>query len=331
MMKLLLEEIFRDAMHHDATDIHLTLESTKGLVRVRSRGEMLTLKEIGMEDYRKMVNFLKFVAELDINEHKIPQSGRTALSVGTQMFNVRISTLPISLMNEIIVIRMLNAMEERSSSSLFHQPEDYDFLLEFMVRKQGLILFTGPTGSGKSTLMYRLIQERATSGKQQIISIEDPVEYELDGLVQVEINEKANMDYQPILKGVLRCDPDIIMFGEIRDANVASQLLKASLSGHLVLSTFHSKSAVSTVSRLKDYGLYDEEIIQSISLIINQRLIYTRKGSFIIYEALDNAQIASLLKDSQIEYKTLENKLSELHRIGGLDAHEYNEYMEKFK
>ncbi|MFC3418119.1 ATPase, T2SS/T4P/T4SS family [Salinicoccus hispanicus] len=330
-MKQLVEEILKDAMHHDATDIHLTLESTKGLVRVRSRGEMLALKEIGMEDYRKTVNFLKFIAELDINEHKLPQSGRTSLSIEDQVFNVRISTLPISLMNEIIVIRMLNAMEERSSSSLFPEPEDYDFLLKFMNRKQGLILFTGPTGSGKSTLMYRLIQERVASGKQQIISIEDPVEYELDGLVQVEINEKANIDYKPLLKGVLRCDPDIIMFGEIRDANIASQLLKASLSGHLVLSTFHSKSAISTVSRLKDYGLYNEEIIQSISLIINQRILYTGKSSFIIYEALDNAQIATYLKTGQVEYGTLEDKLSELRRTGGLDADEYAIYLEKFK
>ncbi|GAB3071710.1 competence type IV pilus ATPase ComGA [Salinicoccus sesuvii] len=330
-MKLLVEEIFKDAIHHNATDIHLTLESTKGLVRVRCRGEMLIIKEVGLEDYRKMVNFLKFVAELDINEHKTPQSGRTALSIEGQTLNVRISTLPISLMNEIIVIRMLNAMEERSSSSLFYQPTDYDFLLEFMVRKQGLILFTGPTGSGKSTLMYRLIQDRVLAGKQQIISIEDPVEYEMDGLVQVEINEKANIDYQPILKGVLRCDPDIIMFGEIRDANIASQLLKASLSGHLVLSTFHSKSAISTLSRLKDYGLYDEEIIQSISLIINQRLIYTDKGSFIVYEKLDNTQIATFLRDGQVKCYTLRDKLSELHQIGGLNAHEYASYLEKFK
>ncbi|TVT29470.1 hypothetical protein FO441_04075 [Salinicoccus cyprini] len=330
-MKQQVEEIIKDAMRHDATDIHLTLESTKGLVRVRSRGEMLTLKEIGMDDYRKTVNFLKFIAELDINEHKLPQSGRTMLSIEDQKFNVRISTLPISLMNEIIVIRMLNGMEDRPSSSLFHQPRDYDFLLPFMARKQGLILFTGPTGSGKSTLMYRLIQERIASGRQQIISIEDPVEYELDGLVQVEINEKANIDYEPLLKGVLRCDPDIIMFGEIRDANIASQLLKASLSGHLVLSTFHSKSAVSTVSRLKDYGLYDEEIIQSISLIINQRILYTRNGSFIIYETLDNAQIVSYLKTGHAEHGTLEDKLSELFRTGGIDADEYAIHVEKFK
>ncbi|OZT78101.1 ATPase, T2SS/T4P/T4SS family [Salinicoccus roseus] len=330
-MKQLVEEILKDAMHQNATDIHLTLESAMGLVRIRKAGEMYPLKEMTVETYRKSVNYLKFIAELDINEHKAPQSGRTAINIEDTVLNVRVSTLPISLMNEIVVIRVLNAMEGRPSSALFDSPGDYDFFLPYLGRQQGLILFTGPTGSGKSTLMYRLIQEVAASGRRQIISIEDPIEYELDGLIQVEINEKANIDYAPLLKGVLRCDPDIIMFGEIRDATIASQLLKASLSGHLVLSTFHSRSAVSTLSRLKDYGLYDEEILQSISLIVNQRIIYTGGGSFIIYESLDNSQIETLLKGGTIRHQTIVDKIDALHLAGRLTEDEHLSYVEKFK
>lgn len=331
MMKQLMEEIMKDALHLNATDIHLTLESSKGLVRLRKAGEMQPLKEVTIDVYRKFVNYLKFIAELDINEHKVPQSGRTAISIEEETLNVRVSTLPISLMSEVIVIRLLNAMEDRPSSTLFNTDGDYDFFLPYMARQQGLILFTGPTGSGKSTLMYRLIQEVVSRGRQQVISIEDPIEYQLDGMVQVEINEKANIDYAPLLKGVLRCDPDIIMFGEIRDANIASQLLKASLSGHLVLSTFHSKSAVSTLSRLRDYGLYDEEILQSLSLIVNQRIIYTRKGSFIIYESLDNSQIEILIKGGKAEHQTIVDKMGDLYEAGGLNDDEYLSYMEKFK
>lgn len=330
-MKQLVEEILKDAMHQNATDIHLTLESAMGLVRIRKAGEMHPLKEMTVETYRKCVNYLKFIAELDINEHKTPQSGRTAINIEDTVLNVRVSTLPISLMNEIVVIRVLNAMEGRPSSTLFDSPGEYDFFLPYLGRQQGLILFTGPTGSGKSTLMYRLVQEVAASGRRQIISIEDPVEYELDGLVQVEINEKANIDYAPLLKGVLRCDPDIIMFGEIRDATIASQLLKASLSGHLVLSTFHSRSAVSTLSRLKDYGLYAEEILQSISLIVNQRIIYTGGGSFIIYESLDNSQIETLLKGGTIRHQTIVDKIDTLHLAGRLTEDEHLSYVEKFK
>ncbi|WP_434120840.1 ATPase, T2SS/T4P/T4SS family [Salinicoccus roseus] len=330
-MKQLVEEILKDAMHQNATDIHLTLESAMGLVRIRKAGEMHPLKEMTVETYRKCVNYLKFIAELDINEHKTPQSGRTAINIEDTVLNVRVSTLPISLMNEIVVIRVLNAMEGRPSSTLFDSPGEYDFFLPYLGRQQGLILFTGPTGSGKSTLMYRLVQEVAASGRRQIISIEDPIEYELDGLVQVEINEKANIDYAPLLKGVLRCDPDIIMFGEIRDATIASQLLKASLSGHLVLSTFHSRSAVSTLSRLKDYGLYAEEILQSISLIVNQRIIYTGGGSFIIYESLDNSQIETLLKGGTIRHQTIVDKIDTLHLAGRLTEDEHLSYVEKFK
>lgn len=330
-MKEILEEVFKDAMCLNATDIHLTLESNTGLIRVRRRGEMTPLREVSIEAYRKLVNYLKFTAELDINEHKIPQSGRTVFEVDDGAVGVRVSTLPISLMNEIIVIRILNPMGNRTSGDLFYEQEDYDFLKEFMQRMQGLILFTGPTGSGKTTLMYRLIDEVIREKNRQVISIEDPIEYDLDGMIQVEINEKASMDYAPLLKGVLRCDPDVIMFGEIRDANIASQLLKASLSGHLVLSTFHSKSAVSTLSRLKDYGLYTEELMQSISLIINQRIIHTREGSFIIYECMDNGQIKGFLMEDSLELTTIEMKLETLFEKEVITEDEFKAYKQKYQ
>lgn len=200
-----------------------------------------------------------------------------------------------------------------------------------MDRVQGLILFTGPTGSGKTTLMYRLLMDIISEKKRQVISIEDPVEYELEGMVQVEINEKAHMDYESLLKGVLRCDPDVIMFGEIRDAKIASELLRASLSGHLVLSTFHSKSAISTLSRLKDYGLYTEEMIQSISLIVNQRIIHTQKGSYIIYEFMDNSQIKNYLLNGTTDVFTLSLQLDSLYEGGMITETELRTFKTRFK
>ncbi|AKG74014.1 competence type IV pilus ATPase ComGA [Salinicoccus halodurans] len=330
-MKTILSEIFKDAMRQNATDIHLTLESNTGLIRVRRRGEMVTLNEVTIEVYRKLINYLKFTAELDINEHKVPQSGRTVFETGELKVGVRVSTLPISLMNEIIVIRILNPMEDRQSDELFHARDKYEFLKDYMSRMQGLILFTGPTGSGKTTLMYRLLADIISENKRHVISIEDPVEYELDGIVQVEINEKANMDYAPLLKGVLRCDPDVIMFGEIRDAKIATELLRASLSGHLVLSTFHSKSATSTLSRLKDYGLYVEEMIQSLSLIINQRIIHTQKGSYIIYEFMDEHQIKKYLLDGTSDIFTLSEQLDTLHEGGMITETELTSFKSRFK
>lgn len=330
-MKRILNEIFEDAMRQNATDIHFTLESNTGLIRVRRSGEMVTLKEVTIEVYGKLINYLKFTAELDINEHKVPQSGRTVFEIGDLKVGVRVSTLPISLMNEIIVIRILNPMEDRQSDELFHTREKYEFLKNYMTRMQGLVLFTGPTGSGKTTLMYRLLMDIISENKRHVISIEDPVEYELDGIVQVEINEKAKMDYEPLLKGVLRCDPDVIMFGEIRDAKIASELLRASLSGHLVLSTFHSKSAISTLSRLKDYGLYVEEMIQSISLIINQRIVHTQKGSFIIYEFMENNQIKNYLIEGTSDVFTLSDQLDTLQKGGMITESELASFKDRFK
>ena len=330
-MKAVLDDIIKDAMHQNATDIHITLESNTGLIRERKQGELEPLQEVSLDAYKKLINYLKFIAELDINEHRIPQSGRTMIQIKNDRIGVRVSTLPISLLNEIIVIRILNPMKDKKSGDLFYEQSHYLFLKEYMTRMQGLILFTGPTGSGKSTLMYRLISDVINEQGRQIISIEDPVEHDLDGMVQVEINEKANMDYVSLLKGVMRCDPDIIMFGEIRDSQIASELLKASLSGHLVLTTFHSKSAASTLSRLKDYGLYIEEMIESITLIINQRIIHTKKGSYIIYEFMDNARIKDYLLNKKTDLITLEMQLEALNERKRITDDEFKTFKEKFK
>lgn len=179
--------------------------------------------------------------------------------------------------------------------------------------------------------MYRLAADAVAEGSRQIISIEDPVEFDIDGLVQVEINDKANLSYAPLIRGVLRCDPDIIMFGEIRDRVIAEELLKTSLSGHLVLSTFHSKNALSTLTRLKDYGLYKEEMAESISLIVNQRLIHADRGSFIVYEYLDRAMIQAYLNGDAVNYTTIQDKLLELYQEGALTDEEYKHYNRSFQ
>lgn len=330
-MKSLIIDILQEAYRYNITDIHLTLESTCGIIKFRRKGKMEVHSTIEMNEYKRWINYLKFTAELDINEHKVPQSGKAYFEIDSEDVAVRISTLPISLMNEIIVIRILDAMEDINSEELFYHPEKYSFLTEYMAQNQGLILFTGPTGSGKTTVMYRLIHEVIKLGDRQIISIEDPIEFDIDGIIQVEINEKALMDYHTLLRGVLRCDPDIIMFGEIRDEKVADELIKTSLSGHLVLSTFHSKSAKSTLSRLQEYNILKEEMIQSISLIINQRLIHTKSRSFIIYEYMTKTHIKQFLNGENVTLNTLNDELNALHKDGVLTNEEYKNYEDKFK
>lgn len=330
-MKNKIITILENAQEINATDIHIILESECGRIKFRRKGKMTDFQEISKEEFKRLVNFLKFIAELDINEHKIPQSGKTTLKVNDEDFALRVSTLPITLMDEVVVIRILDALDKRPAKSLFINNKEFDFFKDYMELSQGLILFTGPTGSGKSTLMSNLINEVVKEGSRQIISIEDPIEYEIDGMVQVEINDKANISYEPLLRGALRCDPDVLMFGEIRDKTIARELIRASLSGHLVFSTFHSKSAVSTISRLKDFDLYDEELKQSISLIVNQRIIHTKSKSFIIYEYLTAADINNYLLGRQVNYKTLNHQLLTLKNEGHLNDEEFSYYNQKFK
>lgn len=330
-MKQFVETLLKDAYGSGASDIHITFEKTSGSIKKRVRGEMTYVQSLDPDMQKRLINYLKFIAELDINEHKVPQSGRTTFYIGKLLCNIRVSTLPLTIMKEIVVIRILNVSAEKSSQSLFYKDEEYEFLSSYMKLSQGLILFTGPTGSGKSTVMYRLAQDVVSEQTRQIISIEDPVEFDIDGLVQVEINDKANLSYGPLIRGVLRCDPDIIMFGEIRDKIIAEELLKTSLSGHLVLSTFHSKNALSTLTRLKDYGLFKEELAESISLIVNQRLIHTAERSFIVYEYIDAKMIQSYLNRGSIEYKTIGDKLLELHAEGALTDEEFKHYNRTFQ
>lgn len=330
-MKQLVEKLIGDAYKSGASDIHLTFEKTAGSIKYRIRGNMRPAETLDHDTLKRLINYLKFIAELDINEHKIPQSGRTAFYIGKLLCNIRVSTLPLTIMKEIVVIRLLNTSSEKSSQSLFYHGNEYEFLLEHMKLSQGLILFTGPTGSGKSTVMYRLAQNIVEESTRQIISIEDPVEFDIDGLVQVEINDKANLSYGPLIRGVLRCDPDIIMFGEIRDKIIAEELIKTSLSGHLVLSTFHSKSALSTLTRLKEYNLLKEEMAESITLIINQRLIHTAERSFIVYEYIDKEMIQVYLNTGDATYKTIGDKLLELHKEGALTDEEFKHYNRTFQ
>lgn len=330
-MKNKIINILESAQESNATDIHIMLESECGRIKFRQKGKMADFQEISRDEFKRLVNFLKFIAELDINEHKIPQSGKTTLKVNGRDLTIRVSTLPVTLMDEVVVIRILDSLDRRPANSLFINDEEFYFFNDYMELSQGLILFTGPTGSGKSTLMSNLINEVIREGSRQVISIEDPIEYEIDGMVQVEINDKANISYEPLLRGALRCDPDILMFGEIRDKVIARELIRASLSGHLVFSTFHSKSAVSTISRLKDFDLYDEELKQSISLIVNQRIIHTESKSFIIYEYLTASDINDYLLGRPVNYRTLDDKLMTLKNEGYLKDEEFSYYNKKFK
>ena len=219
-----------------------------------------------------MISRIKILSRLDISERRLPQDGRFSLSLGKKSVDVRVSTLPSSY-GERIVLRLL----DKESSQINIDDLGLNKLVLSNLKKtlratEGMILVTGPTGSGKTTTLYASIRH-INNQTQNILTVEDPVEYTLTGIGQTQVNNKTGYDFSTGLRSILRQDPDIVMLGEIRDEETARIAIQASLTGHLVLSTVHTTSAVGAITRLRDMGIESYLLASSIKTIIAQRLV----------------------------------------------------------
>jgi len=254
------------------SDIHI--EPAKNFVRVRLRvdGMLHEIMRIPKKVQASLISRVKIMAEMDIATKRTPQDGRIGAMVDGRQFDFRVSTLP-SLFGEKIVMRIL----DKSSVSVgLHKlgmlPETLEKFESLISRTYGIILVTGPTGSGKSTTLYSVLS-KLNSGEKNILTIEDPVEYELEGLTQVQINNRAGLTFASGLRTMLRQDPDIAMIGEIRDAETATIATEAALTGHLVLSTLHTNDAPGAMTRMVDMGIEPFLIASSVIGVIAQRLV----------------------------------------------------------
>ena len=277
-MEKLFKSIINDAVKLEASDIHfIPVIADKVIIQMRINGDN-NHYDLSMDSklYSRLLIYMKFISHLDVSESNKAQSGQYLYEHEISYY-LRISTIPISLGIESCAIRITpQYFSERGFSK-----DDLDFkkIRNEIYNAEGLFLFTGPTGSGKSTLMYELMHDLKKVKNKHIITIEDPVEQTLDGIVQVSVNEKANISYNQSFKAILRCDPDVIMIGEIRDKETAKQVIQASLSGHLVLSTMHAKNNIGAIHRLIELGITTEQIKQGISCIANQRLVKQNDSS----------------------------------------------------
>lgn len=254
------------------SDIHI--EPAKNFVRVRLRvdGMLQEIMRIPKKVQASLISRVKIMAEMDIATKRTPQDGRIGATIEGRQFDFRVSTLP-SLFGEKIVMRIL----DKSSVSVgLHKlgmlPETLEKFESLISRTYGIILVTGPTGSGKSTTLYSVLA-KLNSGEKNILTIEDPVEYELEGLTQVQINNRAGLTFASGLRTMLRQDPDIAMIGEIRDAETATIATEAALTGHLVLSTLHTNDAPGAMTRMVDMGIEPFLIASSVIGVIAQRLV----------------------------------------------------------
>lgn len=268
----LLQSIFEDAVQVRASDIHI--EPDENVLRIRQRVDGI-LQEQVMKERRiapALVLRLKLLSGLDISEKRLPQDGRFSLRVKGRNIDVRLSTMPIEA-GESVVMRLLDQTDGATDLDEVGMPENMlEVFRKLIQRPHGLILVTGPTGSGKTTTLYGALQELNEVGKK-IITVEDPVEYRLHRVNQVQVNPKIDLSFARILRSALRQDPDILLVGEIRDTETAEIALRAAMTGHMVLSTLHTNDAVSSAMRLVDMGAEGFLAATALRAVVAQRLV----------------------------------------------------------
>lgn len=263
-----LENLLSEAKGLKSSDIHCEIYEDAARIRFRIDGHLIERYKIERENYLELVNKIKIRSKLNITEKRLPQDGR----ITTPTFDIRVSILP-TLYGEKIVMRLLGQDATNIDlKALGFQQEELDNYLEAVKKPNGIILISGPTGSGKTTTLYATLR-LLNDSRRNIVTVEDPIEYTLKGINQVQLKEDIGLTFASALKSFLRQDPDVIMLGEIRDSETALMAIRASLTGHLVLSTIHTNSAIGTVSRLIDMGVPPYLISETLNLSVAQRLI----------------------------------------------------------
>lgn len=270
----LINAILTEAIKEKASDIHIETFEKRLSVRFRLDGVLREVVQPRRELAPLLVSRIKVMAKLDIAEKRIPQDGRISLRVGGREVDVRVSTLPSSS-GERVVLRLLDKQTSKLSlDALGLAGSDLDRLQGVLQRPHGIILVTGPTGSGKTTTLYSALTFLNDSSRN-ILTVEDPIEYQLEGIGQTQVNVKADMTFARGLRAILRQDPDVVMVGEIRDRETAEIAVQASLTGHLVLSTLHTNTAIGAVTRLQDMGVEPFLLSSSLVALMAQRLVRT--------------------------------------------------------
>jgi len=261
-----------EALDARASDVHLEAYQDGLRVRYRVDGVLQNAPSPPVHLTAAIISRLKIMAELDIAERRLPQDGRIRLRLQNRQVDVRVSTVP-TLRGESVVLRLLDKERGRISlAELGMAPDTLELFTEVVSRPHGIVLVTGPTGSGKTTTLYGAI-EMIRTGREKILTVEDPVEYELAGVPQVPVNEKVGVTFAAALRSLLRQDPDIILVGEIRDAETAQIATQAALTGHLVLSTLHTNDAPTALTRLLDLDIAAYLVASTVDAVLAQRLV----------------------------------------------------------
>ena len=270
----MINALLLQALKERASDLHFEPYETRSVVRFRVDGVLHDVIEPPRALHAALVSRLKIMASLDIAEKRLPQDGRIALKLGGRSVDVRVSTLPTGP-GERVVLRLLDQDEARLDLAALGMSDATLAAIDRLIREpHGILLVTGPTGSGKTTTLYAALS-RLPRGSVNMMTVEDPIEYALDGVAQVPVNPRIELTFARALRAILRQDPDIVMIGEIRDLETAQIAVQASLTGHLVLATLHTNDAASAVTRLADMGVEPYLLSSSLLGVLAQRLVRT--------------------------------------------------------
>ena len=268
----LLNAILAESLKENASDIHIEPYEKKALVRFRLDGVLSTVLSPSVQITPLLISRIKVMSKLDIAEKRLPQDGRMSVKLGGRNIDLRVSTMPSSH-GERVVMRLLDKDAGKLQVEDLGMPQETSAQLDDLIKRpHGIILVTGPTGSGKTTTLYAALEQMERE-ERNIMTVEDPVEYDLPGISQTQINLRAGMTFARGLRAILRQDPDVILIGEIRDGETAEIATQASLTGHLVLSTLHTNTAAGAITRLQDLGVDSFLLASTVRGIISQRLL----------------------------------------------------------
>jgi type IV pilus assembly protein PilB len=268
----LVNQLIANAVQQKASDIHIDPQETKVSVRYRTDGLLKTERVLPKHLQGMLTARIKILANLDITEHRVPQDGRIKLNIDFHPVDLRVSTLP-TIYGEKIVMRILDLGSALNDvKKLGFNRLNLDRFLKLIEQPNGIVLITGPTGSGKSSTLYAALNH-LNDETTNIITVEDPVEYQLEGINQIQVNANVGLTFASGLRSILRQDPNIIMVGEVRDKETADVAIRASLTGHLVFSTLHTNDAIGTINRLIDMGVEPFLVATSLAGVVSQRLV----------------------------------------------------------
>ena len=310
----LLNLILREAISRKASDIHLQVFKDKLNIKLRIHGSIENAFTLKAGIAARLFTRIKIISGLDITEKRKPQDGRVTINIGSHPIDLRISTIP-SYDNERIVLRLLDQRHvELDLNSLGMLRDQLDQFISLLEQKSGIILVTGPTGSGKTTTLYAAI-ERIKKKNINIMTIEDPIEYKIEGISQTQVNPKINLSFADGLRSILRQDPDVILVGEIRDEETADIALRASLTGHLVLSTLHTNSPLGAFDRLNELGVDKKMLTSSVLCVIGQSLEknFNQDGRTAIFETIPMSEGLQDALSQSTEEHFLRKNLPETH------------------